>query len=463
MSGRASETANTTQTGFSSSIAPQVEREARAPLSPEGYTPGPRSASAVRAGRHLPGYGKRILLVAPQPFFTLRGTPINVRQMASVLGRAGYEVHLATFAPGDPVSIPGVTHHRAVQIPGLTEVPIGFSVSKVLHDAALALLVTRLLLTRRFHLAHAVEESVFFTLPLARARGIPVIFDLDSSISDQLSYTGVVRNPVMVRLVRTLEAAALRRSTLAITVCTSLSESVRELSPTTPIAQIEDSPQDGASRPPVPEQLAELRQRWNPEGRPLAVYTGNFASYQGLSLLFSSLPHASRICPELRLLIVGGTSDEIARTRNELEAHNVAHLVSFAGRQPPEHMAEYLALGDAVVSPRSEGTNTPLKLYDYMASGRPIVATRLPTHTQVLDDSSAMLAEADPKSFGEALGRVLADPAGHAALGRAAQELVREEYSAAAFERKLLAAYRRVLDDSAAEPARAFSATTSSM
>lgn len=425
---------------------------------------GPRSASAVRAGRHLPGHGKRVLLVAPQPFFTLRGTPMNVRRMASVLGKAGYEVHLATFAPGDAVAIPGVTHHRAIHIPGLSEVPIGFSVSKVLHDAALALLVTRLLLTRRFHLAHAVEESVFFTLPLARARGTPVIFDLDSSMSDQLSYSGILRNRTMVRLVRALEAAALRRSTLAITVCTALSDTVRELSPATRIAQIEDSPQDGASRAPVPRRLAELRRVWNPEARPMAVYTGNFASYQGLSLLFEALPYARQVCPSMRLLIVGGTPEEIRRTQRYLESLGVHELVKFAGRQPPEDMSEYLALGDAVVSPRSEGTNTPLKLYDYMASGRPIVATRLPTHTQVLDSRSAALAAPDPKSFGEKLGHVLAEPERYSARGRAAQDIVRAEYSAEAFERKLLAAYRSVLDEEGVpESPGAFSATTSSM
>src|SRR5690606_24836264 len=105
MSGRASPTAITDRVSLSSSPVPRVEREARVPTHSEGYMPGPRSASAVRAGRHLPGHGKRVLLVAPQPFFTLRGTPMNVRRMASVLGKAGYEVHLATFAPGDAVAI----------------------------------------------------------------------------------------------------------------------------------------------------------------------------------------------------------------------------------------------------------------------------------------------------------------------------------------------------------------------
>src|SRR5665811_2509586 len=77
----------------------------------------------------------RILLIAPQPFFAQRGTPINVRQMAQTLCEAGHEVHLATYPMGEPVSIPGLHIHRAVPIPGLRSVPIGFSWRKVALDA----------------------------------------------------------------------------------------------------------------------------------------------------------------------------------------------------------------------------------------------------------------------------------------------------------------------------------------
>lgn len=412
------------------------------------YRPAPadQQGNPSPAGRNDgAGAGPRVLLVAPQPFFALRGTPMNVKQMATVLGEAGYRVHLATFAMGEPVEIPGVHHHRAMPIPGAEDVPIGFSGSKLVNDAALALLVTRLLLTYRFALAHAVEESVFFTLPLARIRRVPVIFDLDSSISEQLEYSGSIRNQRVLRTVRALEKAALRRSSLALTVCLSLTEKVRELAPATPIAQIEDCPQPGAARPPDLVRVDALRAEWNPERRPLAVYTGNFAPYQGLDLLFGSLKYTREVCPDFRLLVVGGSDEEIARTRTALALDGVADLVVFTGRQPPEDMADYLALGDTLVSPRSEGTNTPLKLYDYMAAGKPIVATALPTHTQVLDDTTAILVEPNPESYGRALGRALGDVRSYHDLGVAAQDRVNREYSREAFARKLLEAYRRLL------------------
>ena len=56
-----------------------------------------------------------------------------------------------------------------------------------------------------------------------------------------------------------------------------------------------------------------------------------------------------------------------------------------------------------LVSPRIAGTNTPLKLYAYLKTGKPIVATDLPTHTQVLTSQTALLAPPDPRAFGQAL------------------------------------------------------------
>ena len=52
-----------------------------------------------------------------------------------------------------------------------------------------------------------------------------------------------------------------------------------------------------------------------------------------------------------------------------------------------------LVIADLLVSPRVKGENTPFKVYTFLASGRPLLATRIPTHTQLLDDDLAWLVE----------------------------------------------------------------------
>jgi glycosyltransferase involved in cell wall biosynthesis len=88
-----------------------------------------------------------------------------------------------------------------------------------------------------------------------------------------------------------------------------------------------------------------------------------------------------------------------------------------------------------------KGLNTPMKIYSYMASGKPIVATRIGSHTQVLDESCAMLVEPEPAAMAAGLCALLADPAAGRRLGDAARALAAREYSREAYRRKLAAAY----------------------
>jgi glycosyltransferase involved in cell wall biosynthesis len=107
-------------------------------------------------------------------------------------------------------------------------------------------------------------------------------------------------------------------------------------------------------------------------------------------------------------------------------------------------MPEWMAAGNVLVSSRLHGANTPLKLYSYMWSAVPIVATNLPTHTQVLDATTAVLRAPTAEEFASGIIEVLADPVHFAPLGAAARARVASDYSRDAFRRKLLAAYASV-------------------
>jgi glycosyltransferase involved in cell wall biosynthesis len=408
-------------------------------MHPSGLVAGANRAPAQSA--HTSRSRLRVLLVAPQPFFAQRGTPINVRQMAQTLCEAGHEVHLATYSMGAPVSISGLHIHRALAVPGVRDVPIGFSWRKVVLDGSLALRVWALIAGRRFDVVHAVEESVFFALPAARLRGIPVIYDMDSSLSEQLAYGGHIRNGALLRLVQRMERAALRRAQLAITVCTSLTDAVRAAVPTVPVAQIEDCPLEEALRAPVPEQVEQLRASHGIGSRRAVVYTGNLEGYQGIDLLLEAFVHVAHARDDAVLVLVGGTPVQFEKVSQRARALDLGDRVVMPGSRPADEMPEWMALGSVLVSPRLHGANTPLKLYSYMWSAVPIVATDLPTHTQVLDATTAVLRAPAAEAIANGIIEVLADPSRFAPLGAAARARVASDYSRDAFRRKLLAAY----------------------
>ncbi len=385
----------------------------------------------------------RILLIAPQPFYEPRGTPMNVLQMCRVLTEAGSTVDLATFPLGQPVEMAGLEIHRGLAIPGIRHVPIGFSWSKVLCDLSLAGLVLWLFLRRRHVVVHAIEESVFLALPL-RWLGAPLIYDLDSLISDQLAYSGAVRSPRVLRWVAALEDYALRSASAAITVCRALTEAVRSRQPELPVFQIEDAPLEESSRDPEPRAVAALRQRLGLEGRKTVVYTGNLESYQGLELLLEAAAILRPRLPEACFVLVGGDASQVERTEGRARELGLEPCFRLVGQRPPAEMPEWLALADALVSPRTEGTNTPFKIYGYMRSGRPIVATEIESHTQVLDTSTAALCAPEATSLAATLEAVLRDPARYGTLAELARERLDHDYGLPAFRRKLLGAYRSI-------------------
>jgi len=95
----------------------------------------------------------------------------------------------------------------------------------------------------------------------------------------------------------------------------------------------------------------------------------------------------------------------VSRARAQARAAGIEDAAIFAGERPAAEIPAYLLACDVLVSPRSRGTNTPLKIYQYLRSGKPIVATRLLTHTQVLSDQTAILTGASPSEFAEGSSR----------------------------------------------------------
>ena len=131
----------------------------------------------------------------------------------------------------------------------------------------------------------------------------------------------------------------------------------------------------------------------------------------------------------------------------------------FAGQRPAVEIPAFVEAADVLVSPRIAGTNTPLKIYSYLRSGRPIVATDLRTHTQVLDDQTAVLVPPDPDAFAEAVGLVIDRPDIGGRLSEAAKNLAATRYSREAYLAKTAAAYERLLQGPDAESQSSSSAS----
>ena len=308
----------------------------------------------------------------------------------------------------------------------------------------------------RYDCIHAVEESVFIAFILGKLFHIPYIYDLDSSISDQLAYTGKLKNSLLLKLVKTVEKIAIRNSLAVLTVCSALTELVASTAPGKKVFQIEDCPVEFPERErgsrsscagrPVPAKAGIAREKLGvSKDRIVVMYVGNFEPYQGIRMLLESisLVRPSVSC-EVKLLLVGGEPEQIRELKGYAGQLGIVDSVLFQGKKAFEEVPSYLELADILVSPRLTGTNTPMKIFYYLASGKPIVATDLAMHNQVLSDKVARLAGPDAQHFSHAIVDVIRDKTLRHRLGEEGKKLVESRYSASIFREKVKEVYEFV-------------------
>ncbi len=154
----------------------------------------------------------------------------------------------------------------------------------------------------------------------------------------------------------------------------------------------------------------EARTKLNlPLNRKIIVYTGNLYGWKGVETLVDSI----RYLPDCLLCIVGGEEKDIMRFRNNAENGN--NNIVFAGYAIPADVQFYCLAADVLVLPntakdeKSKYYTSPNKMFEYMASKRPIVASRLPSLMEVLSDGdNSVLVDPDsPEALALGIDSVL--------------------------------------------------------
>jgi glycosyltransferase involved in cell wall biosynthesis len=139
--------------------------------------------------------------------------------------------------------------------------------------------------------------------------------------------------------------------------------------------------------------------------------------------------------------LVGGNPGQIEHYQQIVKKNNLSNFFLFTGQVKPNMVSKFLDIADILVTPRIEGNNTPLKIYSYLRSGKPIVATNHITHTQVLNDQVAILTDCDAASLADGLLKVLEDEKLRQKISTNAKALADEKYSYEVYLQKTRSIY----------------------
>lgn len=367
-----------------------------------------------------------------------------------MLAELGAQIDLLTFPIGKLVEIPGVNITRSKNYFGFESVPIGPSIKKIILDLSLFCQLIKLCKKNNYSAVHGIEEAgVVLPLILPKTKSA-LIVDMHSKMSEQLENRGGPFFYIFSRLMKVLEDFSIRKCNGVMTVADRFTEYAKGKNSSIPCSTIQDAPLSSENYY-TNERVLEIKKlKKSAEGK-IFLYTGNFYQYQGVDLLvkafsiFNNRSHQKHI-----LLIVGG--DPITENNAKTELANLSKNLKsdsniiFINQQPIEEIGNYMEAADFLVSPRITGENTPLKVYSYMQANKPIIATKILSHTQVLDQDSAILCEPSPESMAEAfeislnLSKEEID-----SLTYNSQLKAEKSYSKTAFKEKILSFYKQII------------------
>jgi len=369
----------------------------------------------------------KTLLLAPQPFFAERGTPIAVKSLLEELSRLGWSVDLLTLHEGADIEIPNVNIIRIPRLPGLSGIGPGLSAKKIVCDVMLFCKALALVARGGYRYVHAVEEAAFMAAVIRALFRLPYVYDMDSSMAEQI----VEKRPrlsFLLPLLKRFESVAVRRAALVMPVCESLAKVARSAGAAHTIV-LTDPPAFSARPGPG---SSRVREQFGFSGT-CFMYAGNLERYQGVELLLNAFALAVKRGRDIGLVVVGGSAADVAEYRAMAGGLGIGARAVFLGPRPLGEMGELIAAADVLVSPRLTGVNTPMKIYAYLNSSKAILATDIESHSQVLTSEIAVLEPPAAEPFADGICRLADDPRLRADLAARAAVVAREHYSLSAF------------------------------
>ena len=381
----------------------------------------------------------KALLIVPQPFYSARGTPFSVYYRTLVMAEMGVEVDLLTYGQGQDVEIPGVRIIQIADVPSLELIKTGPSMLKLFLDVFILLRTIGLLIRNNYDFGHAHEEAVFFCRFLKPLFGFKLVYDMHSSLPQQLTNFNFTSSKFLIRMFEWLADGALAHAEVVLTICPNLAEYALSRAPIEDRhILIENSIFEPIKlRKTIEETVSADKPTELPADRRIVYYAGTFEIYQGVEIAVGAFAILRDDCPDAFLLMVGGNPDQVENYRNmAMEQKLDAHCL-FTGTVSKMLALRYQSLASVLVSPRTVGMNTPLKIYELLANGIPLVATRVPAHAQVLGDDVCFLTEPEAAPIAAGILVALDDDGRKANVVRSAWELYDEIYSHPVYEEKI--------------------------
>ncbi len=371
-------------------------------------------------------------MIAPTSFFSDYGGHIRIYEETLALQALGQRVTIATYYKGRDLA--GLDIRRTPPLPWHTDYEVGSSRHKFAFDAYLSLTALRAAWQTRPDVIHGhMHEGALIGALLARAWRIPLVFDFQGSLSGEMVDHGFL-NPqgYAYRLMRRLERFICHQPHAILTSSLRAQTLLQQdfgvpAGRLVPLPDCVDLRRFDPDHCPA-EAQAQLRARWGlPADRPLVVYLGLLADYQGIPHLVEAAAHLKQQGFPAHFLIMGYPNVE--RYQHLAAALGAADVMTFTGKVHYDEAPLALSLGTVAVSAKLSASEGSGKVLNYMAMGLPVAAYDTGVHREYLGDLGCYAPAGDVAGLSQAVARLLADPMAGRRVGAGLRERARQRYS----------------------------------
>ena len=294
--------------------------------------------------------------------------------------------------------------------------------------------------------AHSPFLNALAGLRAARKGRIPIVYEIRAFWEDAAVDHGTCREgSSRYRLIRAMETRVCHLADHVTVLCRALKQDlIRRGIPRGKITVIPNGIHPEAFKPSPPDET--LQKDWNLEGKPVVGFIGSFYRYEGLGLLVRAFAGLARRHRDLVLLLVGGGEMEeplkrlvrdldVSFRRSNPMASSLASRVLFPGRISHERIPGVYALMDVLVYPRYAmrltDLVTPLKPLEAMAMGKPLVASDVGGHRELIEPevNGVLFPAGDSGSLARAVEALLCSPDRSRSLAERASERAGERFS----------------------------------
>jgi glycosyltransferase involved in cell wall biosynthesis len=395
-----------------------------------------------------------------------RGSSTHVYELARNLAKLGHEVHVVARRVNSSQpkleTLDGIIIHRYQRGIIFSSKRSSFSSDTGAHGSYRG--NTSTILWKSYEAYLRTIFPVYIAIEVARLvrkYKIDLIFERETSFGAGAMASMLTGKPMILEVIgNRVTGLQVRRSKKIIAYTTGMFEGKSEASKVVLVTGAVDTERFS----PDPASRGEIREKYSFGESPVVGYVGTFQEWHGLSELVEAAQEVLHARPDVRFLMVGPYYKE---TEEKVVAAGIASSFIFTGPIQYEQVPKYMNASDILVAPynpekiasteqvRKHGLGSPLKVFEYMSVGKPVITTNVKPISDPIQDgvTGYLISPGDSKALSSAILRILGDRETAETVAAAGRRSVIANYSWSIVARQLQDIFEAVVDPDGKAPA----------